>query len=287
VEGEDARSVVLTYSIVARDSETGQLGGAVQSRAFGCGSGVLWARPGVGVVATQSYAERSYGPLGLDLLEAGRTPEQALAALVTADPDQSVRQVAILAADGSAHAHTGADCIPDAGHQLGDGYSVQANIMRNTSVWPTMAKAFEASTGPLARRLLATLDAAEEAGGDWRGKQAAGLLVVPADGKPWEALVDLRVDDHPEPLAELRRLLDLHDGYEAMDEPGDIAETARRLGMDKLDVRFAEILDAAHADDVQRARELLAPLLADEPRWAAYVAVLGARGYLPHADELV
>lgn len=287
MEGQDARPVLLTYSIVARDSETGQLGAAVQSRAFACGSGVLWARPGVGLVASQSYAERSYGPLGLDLLQAGKTPEQALAALVTADPDQSVRQVAILAADGTAAAHTGADCIPDAGHQLGDGFSVQANIMRSTSVWPAMATAFEAASGPLARRLLAALDAAEDAGGDWRGKQAAGLLVVPAEGKPWETVVDLRVDDHEDPLGELRRLLDLHDGYEAMDEPGERAEAARRLGMDELDVRFSEILDAAHADDVVRARELLAPLLAEEPRWAAYVAVLGARGYLPHADELV
>jgi uncharacterized Ntn-hydrolase superfamily protein len=239
------------------------------------------------VVATQSYAERSYGPLGLELLEAGKTPERALAALVAADPNQSVRQVAILAADGSAHAHTGADCIPDAGHQLGDGYSVQANIMRSTSVWPAMAKAFEAASGRLARRLLATLDAAEEAGGDWRGKQAAALLVVPVDGKPWETVVDLRVDDHPEPLVELVRLLDLHDGYEAMDEPGNRAEAARRSGMAELDIRFAEIVDAAHADDVARARELLAPLIADEPRWAIYVRVLGARGYIPHADELV
>lgn len=287
MEGQNARPVLLTYSIVARDSETGQLGAAVQSRAFACGSGVLWARPSVGVVATQSYAERSYGPLGLDLLQAGKSPEQALAALVTADPDQSVRQVAILAADGTAAAHTGADCIPDAGHRLGDGFSVQANIMRSTSVWPAMATAFEAASGPLARRLLAALDAAEDAGGDWRGKQAAGLLVVPAEGKPWETVVDLRVDDHEDPLGELRRLLDLHDGYEAMDEPGERAEAARRLGMDELDVRFSEILDAAHADDVPRARELLAPLLAEEPRWAAYVAVLGARGYLPHADELV
>jgi uncharacterized Ntn-hydrolase superfamily protein len=287
VEGQDARRVLLTYSIVARDPETGQLGAAVQSRAFACGSGVLWARPGVGVVASQSYAERSYGPLGLDLLAAGKTPEQALAGLVAADPDQSVRQVAILAADGTAAAHTGADCIPDAGHQLGDGFSVQANIMRSPSVWPAMATAFESASGPLAHRLRAALDAAEEAGGDWRGKQAAGLLVVPSEGKPWETVVDVRVDDHEDPLGELRRLLDLHDGYEAMDGPDGRAEAARRLGMAELDVRFSEILDAAHADDVPRARELLAPLLAEEPRWAAYVAVLGARGYLPHADELV
>ena len=287
MEGQDARAGLLTYSIVAHDPETGQLGAAVQSRSFACGAGVLWARPGVGVVATQSYAERSYGPLGLDLLQAGKTPEQALAALVTADPDESVRQVAMVAPDGTAAAHTGADCIPDAGHQLGEGFSVQANIMRSTSVWPAMARAFEAISGPLARRLLAALDAAEDAGGDWRGKQAAGLLVVPAEGKPWETVVDLRVDDHEEPLGELRRLLDLHDGYEAMEGPDGRAEAARRLGMAEFDVRFSEILDATHADDVPRARELLEPLLSEEPRWAAYVAVLGARGYLPHADELV
>ena len=248
---------------------------------------MLWARPSVGVVATQSYAERSYGPLGLDLLEAGKTPEQALAALTTADPEEFVRQVAILAADGTAAAHTGTGCIPDAGHQIGENYSVQANIMRSTDVWPRMAEAFEAAEGPLARRLLTALDAAEEAGGDWRGMQAAGILVVDADAKPWQTAVDLRVDDHSVPLKELRRLLDLHDGYELMDEPGVTADAARRLGMDELDVRFTGILEAAHADDVERAKDLLAPLLEEEPRWAIYVRVLGARGYLPHADELV
>jgi uncharacterized Ntn-hydrolase superfamily protein len=247
----------------------------------------MWAHPGVGAVATQSLSERSYGPLGLDLLAAGKTPEQALAALVTADPDASVRQVGILAADGAVAAHTGASCIPDAGHQTGDGYSVQANIMRSPDVWPAMAEAFEAATGPLTRRLLATLDAGEDAGGDWRGMQAAGLLVVPAQGKPWETVTELYVDDHPEPLRELRRLLDLDEGYKAMDESETRAEVARAAGMAELDVRFAELLDAAHADKVDRARELLAPLLADEPRWAVYVRVLGERGYLPHAEELV
>jgi uncharacterized Ntn-hydrolase superfamily protein len=247
----------------------------------------MWARAGVGAVATQSLSERSYGPLGLDLLAAGKTPEQALAALVTADPDASVRQVGILASDGAVAAHTGASCIPDAGHQTGDGYSIQANIMRSPDVWPAMAEAFEAATGPLTRRLLATLEAGEEAGGDWRGMQAAGLLVVPAQGKPWETVVELYVDDHPEPLRELRRLLDLDEGYKAMDESETRAEVARAAGMAELDVRFAELLDAAHADDVERARELLAPLLADEPRWAVYVRVLGERGYLPHAEELI
>jgi uncharacterized Ntn-hydrolase superfamily protein len=247
----------------------------------------MWARPGIGAIATQSYSERSYGPLGLELLAAGKTPEQALAALVTADPEPEVRQVAILGADGAVAAHTGASCIPDAGHQTGDGYSVQANIMRSPSVWPAMAEAFEAATGTLARRLLAAMDAAEAAGGDWRGMQAAGILVVPAEGKQWETVTELRVDDHPEPLAELRRLLDLDDGYKAMHAGEGRADAARAAKMAELDVRLAEILDAAHGDDLARARELLAPLLAEEPRWADYVRTLGARGYLPHADELV
>jgi uncharacterized Ntn-hydrolase superfamily protein len=247
---------------------------------------VLWAKPGVGVVASQAYSERSYGPLGLELLEAGKSAGQALAALVAADPDSTVRQVAILGSDGAAAAHTGADCIPDAGHQIGDGYSVQANIMRNPSVWPAMAEAFESASGPLAARLLAALDAAEAAGGDWRGMQAAGLLVVEGDGKPWETVFDLRVDDHPEPLAELRRLVDLAEGYRAMSRVEDRADAARMAGLAEIDVRWAEILDAAHGDDLGRARELLAPLLAEEPRWAEYVGALGRAGYLPHADEL-
>jgi uncharacterized Ntn-hydrolase superfamily protein len=247
----------------------------------------MWARPGVGAVATQSYSERSYGPLGLDLLQAGKTPEQALAGLVAADPDSQVRQVAFLAADGTVAVHTGASCIPDAGHQTGDGYSVQANMMRSDRVWPEMAEAFEAATGPLARRMLAALDAGEAAGGDWRGMQAAGLLVVAAEGKPWETETELYVDDHPEPLKELRRLLELHDGYTAMFEAESRADAARAAGMDHVDVRFAEILDAVHADEVGRAKELLAPLVAEEPRWGEYVRTLGARGYLPHADELI
>jgi uncharacterized Ntn-hydrolase superfamily protein len=243
--------------------------------------------PGVGAVATQSLAERSYGPLGLELLRAGKSPEQALAGLVAADPHPEVRQVAILAADGAVAVHTGEACIPEAGHATGGGYSVQANIMRNDGVWPAMAEAFEEAGGPLARRLLAALDAAEAAGGDWRGRQAAGLVVVPADGLPWEIVTHLRVDDHPEPLEELRRLLDLQEGYAAMREADERAAAARAAGMAELDVRLAEIVDAAHADEVDRARELLAPLLAEEPRWEHYVRALGGRGLLPHADELV
>jgi uncharacterized Ntn-hydrolase superfamily protein len=248
---------------------------------------VPWAIPGVGAVATQSVAELSYGPLGLELLRSGKTPEEALAGLVAADPDSDLRQVAIVAADGAVAVHTGAACIPEAGHRTGEGYSVQANMMRNDRVWRAMAEAFEVGAGPLARRLLAALDAAEAAGGDWRGQQAAGLRVVPAEGLPWESVFDVRVDDHAEPLKELRRLLDLQEGYGAMRGPGQRAEAARAAGMAELDVRLAELFDAAYAGEVEHARELLAPLLAEEARWADYVRMLGRRGLIAHADELV
>jgi uncharacterized Ntn-hydrolase superfamily protein len=248
---------------------------------------VPWAIPGVGAVATQSVAELSYGPLGLELLRSGKTPEQALTGLVAADPDSDLRQVAILAADGTVAVHTGAACIPEAGHRTGEGYSVQANMMRNDRVWPAMAEGFEAATGPLARRLLAALDAAEAAGGDWRGQQAAGLRAVPAEGLQWESLFDVRVDDHPEPLKELRRLLDLQEGYIALRDGERRSEAARAAGMAELDVRLAEIFDAAHTGDVGHAREILAPLLVEEPRWADYVRMLGRRGLIAHADELV
>jgi uncharacterized Ntn-hydrolase superfamily protein len=277
----------VTYSIVARDPETGELGVAVQSRAFRAGSGVAWALPGVGAVATQSYTERGYGPLGLELMRTGKTPERALAGLVAADEEASVRQVGMVDAAGRTAAHTGGACIPEAGHRLGDGYTVQANMMRSTDVWPAMAGAFEAAEGSLARRLLAALDAAEAAGGDWRGQQAAGLLVVPAEGPPWQRLSDVRVDDHPRPLEELRRLLDLEDGYRAMSDDGPAAAAARAGGLSEVDVRWAEIFDAAHTGDVEAARGLLAPLLADEPRWADYVRTLTARGFLPRGDELL
>ena len=277
----------MTYSILARDSHTGELGVAIQSRAFRAGGVVPWALPGVGAVATQSLTERSYGALGLELLQAGKTPEQALAGLVAADPEQAVRQVAIVDSEGRTAAHTGDACIPEAGHRIGDGYSVQANMMRSVEVWPAMAEAFEAASGSLARRLLAALDAAETAGGDWRGQQAAGLLVVPAEGKPWDVVSDLRVDDHPQPLAELRRLLDLEEGYRNLPESKDPVGTARSAGLSELDVRWAEIIGAAHTGELDRARELLAPLLEQEPRWAVYARALAARGVLPHVDELL
>ena len=276
----------MTYSIVARDPETGELGVAVQSRAFNTGAVVPWAAPGVGVVATQSYTEVSYGPLGLELLRAGKSPEQALAELVAADDDSAYRQVAILGAGGQVAVHVGEACIPAAGFAAGDGFSAQANMVDSERVWESMAEAFEGSQGPLAERLLSALDAAEEAGGDWRGRQAGGIVVVGPEGEPWEREVDVRVDDHPDPLGELRRLLRLRQAYTAMRGPPGPSEDDLEA-LPELDRRLAAIFGAAATGRIDEARRLLRPLLEEEPRWGDFVRTLADRDLLPHATELL
>ncbi|MCP4654108.1 MAG: DUF1028 domain-containing protein, partial [bacterium] len=204
---------VNTYSIVARDPATGELGVAVQSHWFSVGTVVTWAEAGVGAVATQSFSEISYGPLGLELMKAGKTASEALAALTSVDPHANVRQVAMVDDDGNVAAHTGSACIAEAGHHLGDQYSTQANLMEKNTVWDAMAKAYETSPGDLTDRLMAALEAAQAEGGDIRGMQSAAILVVPGTsaGAPWrERIVDLRVEDHPRPLEELKRLIRVH-----------------------------------------------------------------------------
>lgn len=276
----------MTYSIVARDRETGELGVAVQSRAFNTGAIVPWAAPGVGVVATQSYTEPSYGPLGLDLLRAGKTPEEALAELVAADDEPEYRQVAILDGKGRVAVHVGEACIPAAGFAAGEGFSAQANMVDSERVWEAMAESFERSEGPLANRLIDALDAAEAAGGDWRGRQAGGIIVVAAEGEPWARELDVRVDDHDDPLGELRRLVRLRRAYGAMrGPPGPDAEDLAVLH--ELDRTLARIFGLTATGQVAEARELLQPLLDAEPRWADFVRTLADRGLLPHAAELL
>ena len=277
----------MTYSIVARDADSGELGVAVQSRSFNTGAVVPWVEPGVGAVATQSYSEPAYGPLGLALLRAGKTPEQALTGLVAADAEPHYRQVAILDAEGRVAVHVGESCIPAAGYVSGDGFSAQANLVASPRVWESMAEAFTAASGSLARRLLAALDAAEAAGGDWRGRQAGGIVVAPAEGQPWERVVDVRVDDHEDPLAELRRLLDLREAYQTMREPGDYVALAENVGMRDLDLTWAGIEAALHRGDVESARELFRPLLEAEPRWTDYVRSLVDRELLPGGAQLL
>jgi uncharacterized Ntn-hydrolase superfamily protein len=216
---------VHTFSIVARDTVTGQFGVAVQSHWFSVGTVVPWAEAGVGAVATQSFADPSYGKLGLDLMRAGRSANDALAALLAGDEGRELRQVAMIDAQGQVAAYTGSKNIAEAGHFVGKNYSVQANLMLNDKVWPAMSRAFEAAQGDLADRMLAALDAAQEAGGDIRGRQSAALLVVTGrpTGRSWEdRIIDLRVDDSPEPLKELRRLLNVQRAYDHL-SAGDLA----------------------------------------------------------------
>jgi uncharacterized Ntn-hydrolase superfamily protein len=216
-----------TYSIVARDPETGELGVAVQSHWFSVGSVVSWAQPGIGAVATQSIAEPAYGPRLLERLRGGQAPGEALDELLAADQQARFRQVAVVDGGGAVAVHTGDGCIPYAGHLEGDGFSAQANMMAGPEVWPAMAETFEAATGALPRRLLAALDAGEAAGGDVRGRQSAALLSVPAEGEAWQRTVELRVEDHQDPLGELRRLLDLADAYAVASEGDELVGAGR------------------------------------------------------------
>jgi uncharacterized Ntn-hydrolase superfamily protein len=238
----------VTYSIVARDPDTGELGVAVQSHWFSVGSIVTWARPGVGAVATQANVEAAYGPRALALLADGATAPEALERLVAADPGGPSRQVAVLDAAGRVGVHTGSKCMAHAGHITGQGVSCQANIMASERVWPAMLEAFTAGAGSksLTVRLLDALDAAEREGGDLRGRQSAAILVVPAEGEPWHTVVSLRVEDHPEPLPELRRLVDLQSAYRLADEADELLNAGRHEEAGRLYVQASERAPGNH-----------------------------------------
>ncbi len=215
-----------TFSIVARDPQTGEIGVAVQSHWFAVGQVVAWAEPGVGAVATQANVEPSYGPLGLQLMRSGKNAGEALNALLAGDANAPDRQIAMIDSSGVVAVFTGKRTIAAAGDHAGTQYSVQANMMRSDAVWPAMAKAFEATKGDLAERLLAALEAGQRAGGDLRGKQSAALIVVQGtrSATPWRARTfDLRVDDSPDPIGELRRLVRLQRAYNHMNRGDELA----------------------------------------------------------------
>jgi uncharacterized Ntn-hydrolase superfamily protein len=296
------RRPVHTYSIVARDAKTGDLGVAVQSHWFSVGSGVSWAEAGVGAVATQSFIETSYGPLGLELMRAGKTAPQALAALLSVDENADVRQVAMVDRHGNVAVHTGSKCIVAAGHVEGDGFTVQANLMERDTVWEAMARAFEASEGDLAERLLVALEAAQAEGGDIRGSQSAAILVVPgtSEGSPWrERIVDLRVEDDMQPLEELRRLVDVHRGYEHMDSgdgffaagdiEGALREYATAAGMlpENVEVRYWQAITMIGAGRLEEALPILRRVFEQEPRWRRLTPRLPASGLLPADPDLM
>jgi uncharacterized Ntn-hydrolase superfamily protein len=231
-------TLAQTYSIVARDPDTGQVGVAVQSHYFAVGSVVTWAEAGVGAVASQAFSDPAYGKLGLDLMRARKSAPDTLAGLVASDSMQQVRQVAMVDALGRVAAHTGSMTIPEAGHFVGDGFSVQANMMLKNSVWPAMAEAYRGAKGELVDRFLVALDAAEAEGGDIRGRQTAAILIVEAKstGRPWvDTIFDLRVDDAPQPLVEIRRLVSVRRAYIHM-RLGD--EAARRRDLETTEREF-------------------------------------------------
>jgi uncharacterized Ntn-hydrolase superfamily protein len=292
-----------TYSIVARDPATGYLGVAVQSHWFQVGPTVPWLEAGVGAVATQSFVKIEYGPAGLALMKQGKSPQEVLAQLTGEDPQRDVRQVAMVDAQGRVAAWTGEKCISAAGHQTGKGYSVQANLMDKDTVWAAMAKAYEASTAAgedFADRLLAALEAAEAEGGDIRGRQSAALIIVRAEstGKPWQdRLVDLRVDDHPAPLDELRRLLTLHRAYAEMNA-GDEAmaeghieaavkhyTAAAGMAPDIAELPFWKAVTLFAAGHEEEALPIFKDVFAREERWLRLVPRLPASGLLPEDPE--
>lgn len=305
VPDDTPRRPVATYSIVAHDAATGQLGVAVQSHWFSVGPIVPWVAPGVGAVATQSFVEPAYGPLGLELMRMGRSAQQALDALVSTDEGEAVRQVAFVDAEGNVAVHTGSRAIAAAGHRTGAGYSVQANMMENATVWDAMAEAYEASEGDLAERLLAALEAAEDEGGDIRGKQSAAILIVgPEDtGRPWaDRLFDLRVEDHPEPVAELRRLVGLQRAYQKLNEgDGHVTEGDIEAAMESYSAAMDLVPDEAtngeapfwvgitlaSVGQVDEALPYLARAYAQDARWAELVGRLPDAGLLPDDDALV
>ena len=274
-----------TFSIVARDAVTGEMAVGVQSHWFSVGTLVSWGQAGVGVVATQSFVNKSYGIKGLELMKNGKTAPDALNELLQADEGREVRQVAMIDVNGNVNAYTGKNCIDHAGNIIGKNFSVQSNMMLTDKVNAAMAKAFEGSEGkPLAERVLMALQAAQLAGGDIRGKQSAAILVVAgkSNGKPWdERLIDLRVDDHKAPLDEMGRLLRLYRAYEHMDK-GDLATekndmklameeygTAMKMFPENLEMQYWTAITLANNKKVAAASKLLQKIYKKDPNWRA------------------
>lgn len=283
-------NLASTYSIIAIDQQTGELGIGVQSHFFAVGSAVPWIIPGVGAVATQSLVNKQYGPDGLELLRHGHTPQEVVEQLTAGDDGRDYRQLAVISVDGKVAAYTGRKCIREADHIVGEGFSVQANMMTGKGVPEAMAAAFQSKTvtgsvearPPLARRLLDALNAAEALGGDIRGRQSAAIITAKTASQGRTAdeyLVNLRVDDHPEPLVELGRLLDLHYGY-ALLEAGDtklghgdfsgaMEEYCKALenAPENNEMRYWKAVALLQANFRDEAFDILENLIQERPGW--------------------
>ncbi len=293
---------VHTFSIVARDPRTGELGVAVQSHWFSVGSTVPWAEAGVGAVATQSFVDPTYGKLGLDLMRAGKSAPDALKSMLAGDEGRDVRQVAMIDVQGRVLAHTGAKDIQAAGHIIGENFSVQANMMLSDQVWPAMARAFETTKGDLAERMLAALDAAQGVGGDIRGKQSAALIVVSGKptGRAWaDRIFDLRVDDSLAPLKELRRLVTLQRAYNHMNA-GDLAvekkdneaalreySAAERLVPDNIEMVYWHAVALVNMNRTDESLPLFQRVFARDKNWMTLTKRLAKVGLIPDDAKLI
>lgn len=301
MEGTDPEGS-MTYSIIARDPDTGQIGAAVQSFYFNVGPRAIWVRPGVGAVATQMMIEPAYGHRGLELMKAGANAGTALETLLAEDASSSQRQVAMLDAHGGVAAHTGAQCIAFSGHVASDGVSVQGAMLRQDKTWDAMYEAFQLSTGPLAERLISALKAAERVGGDVRGPRAAALIVVAGErtAQPWsDYLINLRVDDHPNPVGELERLLEYNGFFSRADRAfaealagnmkAALAEFAllERERAEDCDVAFRHGVLLALDGQVSHARTRLNVCYKSDAGWRDAVSRLPAAGFLPADPDML
>ncbi len=292
---------VSTYSIICYDSTTGQFGAAVQSHWFKVAD-VIWVEPNVGVVATQSLADFSYGLLGIEMMKRGKSARQTLEGILASDPENQVRQVAMMDKNGVIAAHTGRKCIAEAGHLVGKNYSVQANLMRSAAVWPTMAAAFENIEGDLAEKMMAALEAAQAEGGDIRGKQSAAMVVVTGEpvGLPWkDRIIDIRVDDSPEPLKELRRLLNVSRAYIHMDNGDEYVavenyEAANReyaraadLMPDNPEIRYWHAVTLATVGQIDSALPIFKEVFAIDESWRELIPRLVKAELLLDDEELI
>lgn len=293
---------VHTFSIVARDPKTGELGVAVQSHWFSVGPIVAWAEAGVGAIATQSFVDPSYGKLGLELMRSGKSAPDALKSLLAGDEGRDVRQVAMIDSQGRVDAWTGKNDIQAAGHLVRQNFSVQANLMLNDKVWPAMAQAFENTNGDLADRMLAALDAAQAVGGDIRGRQSAALIVVTGKptGQAWkDRTFDLRVDDSPEPLKELRRLVTLQRAYNHMNA-GDLAvekkdnegalreySAAEKLVPDNAEMIYWHAVALVNMGRVDESLPLFRKVFRMDQNWATLTPRLTDAGLLPKDQALI
>ena len=289
-----------TFSIVAFDPETGDMGVAVQSHWFSVGSIVTWGEAGVGVVATQSFVNPAFGPDGLTLLKAGKSPQEAVDELIKKDEGRDVRQLAILDSKGRVATWTGKKCIQAAGHITGTNFSVQANMMLNDKVWGAMNEAFTKAKGNLAERMMAALEAAQSVGGDIRGKQSAAMLVVRAKstGRVWEdRLVDLRVEDSTEPLKEIRRLINVHSAYGHMNngdlavEKNDMAKamqeysSAMKMFPQNLEMKYWTAITLANKGKIDEALPMLREIFKKDKNWKTLTERLVPVGLLTVSDE--